>query len=140
MTTQQKQSDEQKQEADLKFQLSVEGTQLAHERTHLAWIRTVITMITAGLAIDKGLQALRQAQIESGTAIFQNGHAGGLILTISGTILLLLSSASYIMRMKQLSMMKGKKMSVFSPGILLSVLILIICILFIYLVSTTTQI
>jgi uncharacterized membrane protein YidH (DUF202 family) len=123
--------------AEQRLQLNIEGTQLALERTHLSWIRTVITMISAGVAIDKGLQALHLSRLEAGNALFQNGHAAGLILTISGTVLLLLASTNYIIRTRQLDHMRGKRASLFAPGILLSFLILLICILFIYLVSST---
>jgi uncharacterized membrane protein YidH (DUF202 family) len=41
---------------DIRIDLAVERTELALERTHLAWIRTTFTIMTAGIAIEKGLK------------------------------------------------------------------------------------
>jgi uncharacterized membrane protein YidH (DUF202 family) len=47
--------EEAERDADPRIDLAVERTLLAIERTQLAWVRTVMGMITAGIAIDKGL-------------------------------------------------------------------------------------
>jgi putative membrane protein len=114
---------------DPRTYLAIERTMLAHDRTQLAWIRTIIGMMTAGLAIDKGFSALHQARLVTGEAWAKNGHFAGMFLTISGVVLILLTGFYYVKSTKQLSTMKGKKMQILNPVIILSLLVLIVGIL-----------
>src|SRR5687767_1640202 len=91
------------QQPDPALNLSVERTQLALERTHLAWIRTMFTLMTAGLAIDKGFAFIHQQRVASGTAFITNAHFIGLTLTCVGTILLIFATSQFSRRNTQLA-------------------------------------
>jgi uncharacterized membrane protein YidH (DUF202 family) len=119
-------------DADPRVDLAVERTLLAHERTQLAWVRTIMGLITAGIAIDKGFAALHQARLVSGAAWEKNGHLAGLLLTGGGTFLMMLTTVIYVLRTRELNLMRGAKSKFSSPGILISVYISLIGTLAIY--------
>jgi len=119
-------------DADPRIDLAVERTLLAIERTQLAWVRTVMGMITAGIALDKGLAALHQARLISGTAWEKNGHFGGLLLTSGGTLFMIFPTIMYIRRMRELNLMRGTKSKLPPPGVLISFFICMIGALAIY--------
>ena len=120
------------QDADPRIDLAVDRTILALVRTQLAWIRTIITLMTAGLAIDKGFAALHEARMVSGEAWVKNGHFAGLVMTSSGTLLIIIVTINYLMGMKTLNKMKGTKRKLYDPGLILSVLITLIGFLMLY--------
>jgi putative membrane protein len=113
-------------ESDPRVHLSVERTELAWERTQLAWIRTVLGFLASGIALDKGLESMRKARIESGDAFFANTHIIGIILSITGTLLMLISTWLYIRRSYNLAKQKGVKPMWFPPGVIASLLIVIL--------------
>jgi putative membrane protein len=119
-------------DADPRIGLAVERTLLALERTQLAWVRTIIGMITAGIALDKGFAALHQARLLSGVAWEKNGHFGGLLLTIGGTSLMMLTTILYIRRMRELNQLRGMKSKFPPPGVLISFFVSMIGALAIY--------
>jgi len=115
-------------DVDPRVDLAVERTMLAMERTQLAWVRTVITLITAGIAIDK----VHLARIIAGIAWQKNAHMAGLLLTSAGTALITLATVLYIIRIRELSLMRGRKNSLLQPGTLISIFIIVIGALAIY--------
>ncbi|ULQ53188.1 DUF202 domain-containing protein [Flavihumibacter fluvii] len=111
-------------DADPRVDLAVERTELALERTHLAWIRTTFSIMTAGVALDKGLAIIHEQRLLKNEALVKNGHFIGLFLTIFGTLLLLIETYTFIRRNRQLAAMKMVKASFFSTGAILSFLVL----------------
>ena len=122
---------------NLAGELAVERTELALERTHLAWIRTVFTLLTAGVALDKGLEIIHQARLLKGEAWVQHGHVAGIVLTVAGTILLLLVTVAYVQRSRVLRRLRGGPGAVLIPGLLASGLFLLVGALVSYLLITT---
>ena len=57
---------------------------------HLARAGTVVSCIAGGFTIDKGLDALHKARVASGEAWVNHGHAAGMVLTVAGTVLMVL--------------------------------------------------
>jgi uncharacterized membrane protein YidH (DUF202 family) len=108
---------------DPRIEIAIERTQLAYERTQLAWVRTVLALITAGIAIDKGTEALHEARIEMGEALIKDGHFSGMLLTISGTAMMLLATGIFFQRMKELDQMRGFRRKLPYPVFILSVII-----------------
>jgi putative membrane protein len=123
---------EAERDADPRIDLAVERTLLAIERTQLAWVRTVMGIITAGIAIDKGVAALHQARLLSGVAWEKNGHFAGLLLTIGGTLLMTLATIIFILRIRELNRIRDLKSKYPPPGVLISVFICFVGALAIY--------
>jgi putative membrane protein len=122
---------------NLAGELAVERTELALERTHLAWIRTVFTLLTAGVALDKGMEIIHQARLLTGEAWVQHGHVAGIVLTVAGTILLLLVTIAYVQRFRALRRLRGGPGAVLTPGLLASGLVLLVGALVSYLLITS---
>ena len=117
---------EAEQNSDPRVDLAVERTELAWERTQLAWIRTTLSMLAGGIGLDKGLESLRKARIDSGDALIANSHIVGIVLSIAGTVLILINTWLYIRRSYSLSRMKGRKPVKVPPGAIASILIIIL--------------
>lgn len=120
------------QDADPRIDLAVELTSYAMERTQLAWVRTIMGFITAGLAIDKGTEALHEARVVAGAAWSKNGHFAGMLLTITSTLLMIITTIIYVRRMKQLNRMRGIKTDLPPPTTALSIFICLLGALAIY--------
>jgi uncharacterized membrane protein YidH (DUF202 family) len=120
------------QNADPRIDLAVDRTIFALIRTQLAWIRTIIGLMTAGLAIDKGFAALHEARLIAGNAWVKNGHFAGMVMTCSGTLLIIIVTVNYIKGMGALNKMKGKQTKLYDPGLMLSLLITLIGFLMLY--------
>jgi uncharacterized membrane protein YidH (DUF202 family) len=120
---------------DPRIEIALERTQLAYERTQLAWIRTVLALITAGIAIDKGTQALHDALIAMGEALVKDGHFSGMLLTISGTVMMILSTGITFRRMKELDQMRGIRRNLPYPVFIISCIISFFGIIVIYFLS-----
>lgn len=117
---------------DPRQDLAVERTELALERTHLAWVRTVIGLITSGFVVDTGFSALHKARLSAGEAWLNNGHAAGLVLTSSGTLLMIMATFFYIKRVRELARMRSATKSFFAPDYVLSFVIIIVGAILIY--------
>jgi putative membrane protein len=115
---------EAEREADPRIEIAIERTVLAYERTQLAWIRTVLALITSGFAIDKAGEALHRARIEMGEALIKDAHFSGLLLSISGTIMMLVSAGIFFGRLKELDKRRGYDRKIPSPALVLSVVII----------------
>jgi uncharacterized membrane protein YidH (DUF202 family) len=113
-------------ESDPRVDLAVERTELALDRTQLAWIRTVLGFLGSGIALDKGIDAVHKSRIESGDALIQNAHFIGLSLSVSGTIMMMITTWYFIYRSNQLAKMKGGKPYILHPGAFASCLIILL--------------
>jgi putative membrane protein len=114
---------------DPRVDMAIERTIMASVRTQLAWIRTVVGLITAGIAIDQGFTALLESKILTGNGWLHTVHFSGLFLTTTGTVLMLATTYHYFRFMKVLAKMKGRESSLLEPGLILSAIIAVIGIL-----------
>src|SRR5664279_1964441 len=106
------------EDVDPRVDLAVERTELALERTQLAWVRTLLSLIGGGFVIDKAMEAIHQARLESGEAFVQHGHLVGMIFTASGTLLMILVTINYLRRNAAYARMKKGRKPFFAPGFL----------------------
>lgn len=113
-------------ESDPRVDLAVERTELALDRTQLAWIRTVLGFLGSGIALDKGIDAIHKSRVESGDALIQNAHFIGLSLSVSGTVMMIITTWYFIYRSNQLAKMKGGKPYKLHPGAFASCLIILL--------------
>jgi uncharacterized membrane protein YidH (DUF202 family) len=123
------------QEDDPRIEIAIERTQLAIERTQLAWIRTVLALISAGIAIDKGTEALHQARVAMGEAMINDAHFSGMLLSISGTVMMVFATVLNFLRMKELDQMRGIRRKLPYPVFILSCVISFFGALAIYFLS-----
>jgi uncharacterized membrane protein YidH (DUF202 family) len=114
------------QAADPQLDLAVQRTELALDTTQLAWVRTAFTLITAGLAIDKGGEALHQARVLAGTNWVTGSHVVGNTLTASATVFLLIASVVYYQQARTLARLKGAKPPWLPPALLISLLVVLL--------------
>ena len=105
---------------DPRIEIAIERTQLAIERTQLAWIRTVLALISVGIAIDKGTEALHEARVAMGEALVKDGHFSGMLLSISGTVMMVLATGMNFLRVKELHQMAGIRRKLPYPVFVLS--------------------
>jgi putative membrane protein len=124
--------EEAERDADPRIDLAIERTLLAWERTQLAWIRTVFGLVVAGIALDRGFVALHEARLVTGDAWVKNGHLAGLVMAISGTVLMVIATTYYTRRMIELTRLMKKRRGILDPGLILSLIVTIVGILVIY--------
>jgi uncharacterized membrane protein YidH (DUF202 family) len=89
--------------SEVKNQTALEATLYALERTLLAWVRTSLALLGSGIAIDKGMEYIHQTRVLSGTALFENAHVIGIVLSCFSTLLLLLSTLFSYQRLASLA-------------------------------------
>ena len=105
------------QEIDPRLDLAVIRTELALDRTQLAWVRTAFTFITAGLALDKGAEAMHHARVLAGTNWLKSSHAIGVSLTGAATFALLFASYTYFQQTRRMARLKNT--TIWLPPVLL---------------------
>lgn len=93
--------------------LARERSRWAAERTLMAWIRTSISMISFGFAIDKVIAWLyvQEQSIDRGWGY----HVLGIAFVSCGILLLLLSSAEHLIILKRLQRQFGKNVAPLNP-------------------------
>lgn len=114
------------EDADPRVDLAVQRTELALDRTQLAWVRTAFTCITAGLAIDKGAEALHKARVVAGTNWVSGSHFVGVVLAAMSTFLLLVASVEYSRQVRRLARIKGTEPRPLPLGLFISVLVIVL--------------
>lgn len=112
-------------EADIdpRIDLAVIRTELALDRTQLAWVRTAFTFITAGLALDKGAEALHHARVLAGTNWLHSSHAIGVILIAVSSLSLMISAGSYYRQSRIVGRLKSVPPTRLPMALLLSLFV-----------------
>jgi putative membrane protein len=127
------------EEMDPRTDLAVERTELALERTQLAWIRTLLSMIGGGFVVDKGLAALHKARVESGEAWVNHAHLAGLVITGSGTLLMIIVTILYYRKAVKLARLKHNQKFLIDPAIALSLLTVILGVILLYFIFLSRE-
>lgn len=105
----------------LREYLAAERTELVLETTQLAWIRTVLTFIATGFAISKGVEAMSKTGVITGQSLITNANVTGIILTITGTVMLTATTFYFIVRRRQLAKIRGTFLYKIIPILLTSI-------------------
>ena len=83
--------------------LAIERTAYALERTQLAWIRTTLAFLGSGIALDKGMQLIHEQRLQLGNALFESSHVLGVVLSMGGSVALLLTTWLAYKRFRKLA-------------------------------------
>lgn len=118
---------------NIQVMLAVERTKLAVKRTHLSWIRTMFTLMTSGIAIDKGLEFIHDRRLLKNATVLESGHIIGIFMTATGVLLLLFETIQFVKRNRYLAGMENSTFSVFSMYVILSAAVMFIGLTLIFL-------
>ena len=113
-------------EPTVKNQSALEATLYALERTLLAWIRTTLALLGSGIALDKGMEYIHQTRVLSGTALFENAHVIGIVLSCFSTLLLFLSTLFSYQRLARLADQLGNGRKTIFPVIATASLVILL--------------
>ena len=113
-------------EQNVKNQSALEATLYAIERTLLAWIRTTLAVLGSGIALDKGMEYIHQTRVISGTALFENAHVIGIVLSCFSTLLLFLSTLFSYQRLARLADQLGNGRKTIFPVIATASLVILL--------------
>lgn len=83
--------------------LAIERTAYALERTQLAWIRTTLAFLGGGIALDKGMELIHEQRLQLGNALFESSHVLGVLLSMGGSVALLLTTWQAYKRFRTLT-------------------------------------
>ena len=125
-------------EVDEAVWLAITRTELALHRTLMAWIRTALALMAAGIAYDKGFRFLHEARIEAGTAWVQSAHVAGITVVGVSTLLLVLVTISYFMSIRSLAASRRSGIAQALPTVLAALLVIVLgcCILTVLVVTS----
>ena len=113
-------------ELDAALELALTRTQLSFHRTLLAWIRTALTLMAAGIAYDKGFQLLHEARLEEGRAWVRSAHFVGITLTAASTLLLIVVTVNYFMNIRALAASRRRGIAQTLPTVLAALLVVVL--------------
>ena len=90
------------QRTNLTNELAKERNRAAAERTLMAWIRTCLSLISFGFAIDKILQALQQTKLGSPAKFDVGVHLVGLCFIALGVFAMFWATIEHQIILKQI--------------------------------------
>ena len=90
-------------ELDAAMELSYMRTELASDRTLLAWVRTAQTIMAAGIAYDKGFRLLHDERLAAGTALVRSANFAGILVAAASTVLLAIATVRHVMLARSLA-------------------------------------
>jgi putative membrane protein len=124
-------------ELDAALELSFTRTELASDRTLLAWIRTALTLMAAGIAYDKGFRLLHDERLAAGTALVRSANFAGMLLAGASTLLLAIATVRHVMIARSLAGGRGRGMGGAIPTLLAAVLVILLgCAVIVFLLAT----
>jgi putative membrane protein len=111
-------------ELDEALELAFTRTELASDRTLLAWIRTALTLMAAGIAYDKGFRLLHERRLAEGTAWVTSAHFAGVLVTIASTLLLAMATVRHLVLCRHLAGARSKSLGWAMPSLLGAMLVI----------------
>jgi putative membrane protein len=124
-------------ELDTALELSFTRTELASDRTLLAWIRTALTLMAAGVAYDKGFRLLHDERLAEGTAWVRSANFAGVLVTAASTVLLAMATVRHLMIARSLAGARQRGMGGAIPTLLAAGLVILLgCAVIVFLLAT----
>jgi putative membrane protein len=123
-------------ELDAAVELSFTRTELASDRTLLAWVRTALTLLAAGIAYDKGFRLLHDERLAAGTALVRSANFAGVLVSAASTVLLAIATVQHLMMARSLA--AGRRgIGGAIPTLLAAVLVILLgCAVIVFLLAT----
>lgn len=124
-------------ELDVAVELSFLRTELASDRTLLAWIRTALTLMAAGIAYDKGFRLLHDERLAAGTALVRSANFAGVLVSAASTVLLAVATVRHMMIARSLAGARRRGAGGAVPTLLAAVLVILLgCAVVVFLLAT----
>jgi putative membrane protein len=124
-------------ELDTAVELSFTRTELASDRTLLAWIRTALTLMAAGIAYDKGFRLLHDERLAAGTALVRSANFAGVLVSGASTVLLAMATVRHMMIVRSLAGGRHRGIGGAIPTLLAAVLVILLgCAVIVFLLAT----
>jgi len=117
--------------------LAVIRTELASDRTLLAWIRTALTLMAAGIAYDKGFRLLHDQRVVAGNAWVHSANFAGILVTGASTVLLVIATLRHVMIARSLADARRRGIGRAVPSLLAAALVILLgCAVIVFLLAT----
>lgn len=124
-------------ELDAALQLAFTRTELASDRTLLAWIRTALTLMAAGIAYDKGFRLLHDQRLAAGVALVRSANFAGMLLAGISTVLLAIATVRHMMIARSLAGGRRGGMGGAVPTLLAAIVVILLgCAVVVFLLVT----
>ena len=115
--------------AQQQLDLAYDRTIWATERTLMAWIRTSLTMITFGFAIERFSFNRDERMIEQGGLLFRESGLVGLSLVILGVVVMNIAMFQHIKILRQMELKTNKHLTGWTLGLFTTVMLQMIGVL-----------
>jgi uncharacterized membrane protein YidH (DUF202 family) len=115
--------------AEQQLELAYDRTIWAAERTLMAWMRTSLTLITFGFAIERFFYEGEVRMLEYGGLLFRQSGVIGLSLVVLGVIIMNIAMFQHLKVLKYLELRTGKHIAKWSLGLFSTVMLQLVGIL-----------
>ena len=124
-------------ELDATLELAFMRTELTSDNTLLAWVRTALALMAAGIAYDRGFRLLHYERLAAGTAWVRSANFAGILVTGISVVLLTIATVRHVRIARSLAGVRHSGIGRALPSLLAAVLVVLLgCGVFAFLVAT----
>lgn len=124
-------------ELDTALELAFTRTELTSDNTLLAWVRTALAMMAAGIAYDKAMLLLHEERVAAGTAWVRSANFAGILVTGISVVLLVIATVRHLRIARSLAEARRKGIGGSATSLLAAILVILMgCGVFVFLLVT----
>jgi uncharacterized membrane protein YidH (DUF202 family) len=124
-------------ELDTALALAFTRTELTSDNTLLAWVRTALAMMAAGIAYDKAFLLLHDERLAAGTAWVRSANFAGILVTGISVVLLVIATVRHLRIARSLAEARRRGIGGSATSLLAAILVILMgCAVFVFLVVT----
>lgn len=124
-------------ELDTALQLAFTRTELTSDNTLLAWVRTALALMAAGIAYDKAISLLHSERLAAGTAWVRSANFAGILVTGISVVLLTIATLRHLRIARSLAVDRHRGIGGSATSLLAAILVILMgCGVFVFLVVT----
>ena len=124
-------------ELDIALDLAFTRTELTSDNTLLAWVRTALAMMAAGIAYDKAFLLLHDERLAAGTAWVRSANFAGILVTGISIVLLAIATVRHLRIARSLAGARRRSIRGSATSLLAAMLVILMgCGVFVFLVVT----